>query len=555
MATTCSYDDTYAALRSRMEWVAVFQRNDTTSTSMSNWTNSKENTEDSSVFESRWSFKNVFDELDQLNIHPETSVVATTSIGPVSQKFNTSLLSNMDHYYFDKSNGRCGIRVSDTEDNSVVNNTIPTDANNTSNSIDIAHGSILSMRHEVSRKRKRTDCDLWKVRYVDSTIIATNKAPMNDTNNAYTEEAIKMIDPRHLIPIYKHNTISNALQESCTKIPILITDTTDIYRLLAASQIHPLHNYHNLYDDTDVAVLEIGSSTGMTSSVVWQQLQNRQHGNNHYTQQRRWIGLDTGADMVQIVQEKLKTQNVNISVDDEWATCHHIDPLLDPDTASSLVLQHLLSRCTEPTTGNSDRVGTRKTQQVTVLIDIGGNREEGAVLRMVDWVIRTFQSSLVLSMNYCQLSQIIIKSESIYSTLTSYIKNKQQSTRGGANVQSAMDWYMTRLRIALRGSLPKHPLQAPKRFLLPIAMTSRRDASDIQIKDLMKSSEQQLICRYHNYHKAGCAKRNKAVVVDDNVTISGSNGIRQTTCPYDHDHCHVCLMPGHIARHCPLIFS
>jgi hypothetical protein len=71
MAT--SYDDTYTALISRMEWVTLFQRNDTTSTSMSNSTNSKENSEDSSVFESRWSFINVFDELDQLDIKPESS--------------------------------------------------------------------------------------------------------------------------------------------------------------------------------------------------------------------------------------------------------------------------------------------------------------------------------------------------------------------------------------------------------------------------------------------------------------------------------------------------
>ncbi len=38
------------------------------------------------------------------------------------------------------------------------------------------------------------------------------------------------------------------------------------------------------------------------------------------------------------------------------------------------------------------------------------------------------------------------------------------------------------------------------------------------------------ICRYHNYALAGCKK--------------------SCRCPFDHDHCHFCLAPGHIAREC-----
>lgn len=508
-------DDRYSTSISRMEWIIV-RRNDTATVRTGN-----DNEDDNSKVSPRWNFTKVFDELTKAS----TGSGVTTPSKPVTQ---SSIRRN---YYFNRINGRCGWRIFDTDETFSNEQTF----------------SSTGDGHDTSRKRKRTDHDLWKIRYIDSAVLTSKTiTPMNDTIIAHVREPAKnnigtMVDPQQLIPIYNCDAASISTVPGNSKVPILITDTTEIYRLLAASQVHTRHM--NEYSGCDVGVLEIGSSTGMTSAVVWQQLQQ---------QHRRWIGLDTGADMVKTVQEKLNDSKVNNEVDGVWATCHHIDPLLDPDTASLLVMQHLLSCCVVPTIV-SDQINTKEriesTQLVTVLIDIGGNREEGAVLRMIDWVLRTFQSSLAASTNFCRLFQIIIKSESIFSTLSSYVENKQEKVRDESNVQSSKDWYMAHLRTARRNSLPRHPLQAPKRFVLPL--TSMSDSS-VSTGDI---GEQRLICRYHNYHKAGCAKMNNKVTNDNDDCTA--NRIRRAVshCPHDHDHCHVCVAPGHIARHCPFVFD
>ncbi|KNC80709.1 hypothetical protein SARC_06930, partial [Sphaeroforma arctica JP610] len=58
-----------------------------------------------------------------------------------------------------------------------------------------------------------------------------------------------------------------------------------------------------------------------------------------------------------------------------------------------------------------------------------------------------------------------------------------------------------------------------------------------------KSSGAVYICRFHNYSESGCKQYQEA------TQMPGC----EEECVYDHDHCHACLLPGHIARQCLLV--
>jgi uncharacterized membrane-anchored protein YhcB (DUF1043 family) len=504
-------DDSYMKLISRIEWVLV-SRNDTLTTDL------------------KWKFDVVVfaenDEDSQLPVHSVEKVQTTTSSSQSGVNDR-----NCRYLYYDKSNDRCGWRVINDNNNNNNNMTLSTNDDDT------------EQQKISSKKRKRNNSDHWLLRYYYSTTHLTTQLHTDSTKQNFEllVEDQYVVDPRHLIPIYRSNNINHTSIEN-KKIPILITDTTDLYRVLAASQIHLAtesnDNNNNQQKESFCSVLEIGSSTGMTSEIVWKQLHqynnnnNQHHRNNDsmYQHQRRcWIGFDTGAEMVQIVQNKYKKlypnkDDNNNSNNIEWASCYNMDPLLDPDTASTVVNEYLGSP-----NDNTDTNGNM-IHYVTVLVDIGGNREENAVLRMIDWVLRIFQSKST-GTNQLQLHQIILKSESLYTTLSNRTNISTES------IWNATDWYNNRLRIALRESLPKHPLQAPKRFV-PIHKNGTCSTDSIGNNN---DTPIRLICRYHNYHKDGCAK------MDNGKCNSGKK-----LCPYDHDHCHLCLMVGHIARNCPL---
>jgi hypothetical protein len=158
--------------------------------------------------------------------------------------------------------------------------------------------------------------------------------------------------------------------------------------------------------------------------------------------------------------------------------CFHIDALQDPLGAIEMAAMF----------------GTPSA----VFIDIGGNRQEAAVLRLLDWVFRYLKSP--------PLRLVVVKSQELYAAL------KDRCDEMGV-VQDADAWFRERLSAAWKVTIPKHPLQAPK-----------------------KEFEGTLICRYHNYHRAGCRLHQDPA----------------THCPYDHDHCHFCLQTGHVALHCPV---
>jgi hypothetical protein len=459
---------------------------------------------------SDWDFVTVFGEKGTHDTKIQSTVAASTSSPSVTSTPTNRVVTEMDDYiYFDRSNCRRGWRVFENVEN-----------------IDEISPYSCTTKSDVSAKRRKITNGFWRMRYNDSSprLATENTRGTSDTEGSVYEE--RFIDPRQLIPIYssrtgstKNVTIENTSSPSATRSPILIADTTEIYRLLAGSQIQN-------GDNCTVAVLEIGSSTGGTSEILWDHIQHQPNG--------RWMGFDTGADMVHTLQNKLHRAfpqlkgsnyaNGNVP----WAVCHHIDPLLDPDTATMIVKRHF-GRANSDITKANDSL----TVNVTVFLDIGGNREEGAVLRMIDWALRAFHNDSSEPSNTCKvrLHQIIVKSETIYSAFSMLVKTATSSSPK-KTFESSESWYNTRLSVALRNSFPKHPLQAPKRFV-PTTLLSKA----INFDDY----EKKYICRYYNYHKDGCAKKT--------CNISG------IPCPYDHEHCHLCLDLGHIARVCPLIYD
>lgn len=238
-------------------------------------------------------------------------------------------------------------------------------------------------------------------------------------------------------------------------LPVYDTETTSTTVLVVASTTHYRQMAASQVTDQD-RVLEMGCSTGETSALVWPTA-------------RSWVGLDTGADMVAATQSRMPN-NIH-------GACHCVDalggdPAVAEDCARSLG---------EPT---------------VALVDIGGNRELSGVVRMLEWLWQGFGD----------LRLVIVKSEQAYKSLRTMLNDHASSdVITGANA-----WFTEQLAMAQRQSVPRHPLQAPKRYNPEDGTTP--------------------ICRYHNYHRQGCSK---------------------AECPYDHGHCHWCLQAGHVARECP----
>lgn len=138
-----------------------------------------------------------------------------------------------------------------------------------------------------------------------------------------------------------------------------------------------------------------------------------------------------------------------------------------------------------------------------VLIDIGGNRELNGVLGMMQWVLTHLAGD---SLSPLPLRMVIIKSEQLVRAL------RPRADPSG-RIPHGTDWFHQWVRTREAAAIPSHPLQAPLRM-------SPLDAN--------KS-----ICRYHNYHANGCLKN------------------KTNDCPHDHEHCHWCSEPGHVARACP----
>ena len=98
---------------------------------------------------------------------------------------------------------------------------------------------------------------------------------------------------------------------------------------------------------------------------------------------------------------------------------------------------------------------------------------------------------------------IVVKSREAYHSIHSSCKVEKLT-----GVFDGQTWFESR---RAKRAKPKHPLKAPK-------VLSPKD-------------NKTPICRYYNYHENGC---------------------QHSPCEFDHEHCHACLKPGHVARNCPI---
>jgi SAM-dependent methyltransferase len=188
---------------------------------------------------------------------------------------------------------------------------------------------------------------------------------------------------------------------------------------------------------------------------------------------RSYVGLDNSQEMLAKCRNQIPTTATN--------DCHLavVDALVDPRKG--------LQECQ-----------TYGTPSV-VFMDIGGNRECINVLRMLSWVLQEFEPRLV-----------VVKSRELVQSIKSSSAASVDASTG--IIQNGQAWFQSHRQ---KRALPKHPLKAP------LVMSPKDPQSPI--------------CRYHNYHKKGCAKAD---------------------CPLDHDHCHACLQfGGHVALDCPTLSS
>lgn len=260
-------------------------------------------------------------------------------------------------------------------------------------------------------------------------------------------------------------------------------------------------------------VLEIGCSTGELSKLIWRNHLEGPCPKAGEPGGPSWIGMDHSQEMIDRCREQLDQHMAAHVRENTYASkVVKVDALAEPKRA--------LAEATTP----AEVFGPVPT---VVLIDIGGNRECGPVVRTLAWVLKAFGWSQDLRM-------VIVKSRALVRQLQTDCELKNPITDANTTtnaipsldtttgiVSRGTEWFLaTQQKLSLERKNRfeqrfKHPLKAPK-VLSPVDGITP-------------------ICRYHNYHKDGC-KLHKDL---------------GTHCPLDHDHCHFCLEKGHLAKNCP----
>jgi hypothetical protein len=206
------------------------------------------------------------------------------------------------------------------------------------------------------------------------------------------------IRPSRLFPVYDIIDDCNKEQKRSHSLILLTPDTTN-YRQLASSHVRA-------YDK----VLEIGCSTGECTSLILRRL-ILLHINNKCKQDDKGVeneggkivAFDTGSDMVEKAKHRVMSElnyllpqgnsdNEKMSAVGVTLNFHKVDAITNP-----------IDAITYATTGD-DRYPD------VILIDIGGNRELKAVIKMIHWVQTAFGTSPRL---------VIVKSQALVDELIS----------------------------------------------------------------------------------------------------------------------------------------
>lgn len=263
------------------------------------------------------------------------------------------------------------------------------------------------------------------------------------------EKVQLLLRQRHLIP--SPDFLPGNDTASSKRTHILVTPETSLFRLLA--EVPPPHADSA---SASTGILEIGCSTGETSQVLW-----KHHHHDHQLphQDNLWLGWDSGADMVQRVQERIRLSNSTTIMNRRVA---RINPLEQPHAAAAMLRECFLDT---------------NRQLDSVFVDIGGNRCAEDVLAVLRWVLLQTVPS-----------RVVVKNRELYQRLAIGRNN----TTVAASAYNPFSLFTS----AQRRRYPTHPLQAELR-LAPATAASA-------------SEQRQPICRYHNYHVDGCRKYRSA---------------------------------------------
>ena len=332
------------------------------------------------------------------------------------------------------------------------------------------------------------------------------KIPIANTKQSNDSSKKKDIDnPTSFYTVaVRSNRLVPVLETSSDTTKILLTETTNKYRLLAASQL-----------TKEDHILEIGCSNGECSLVI------AKYGGS-------LVGIDVSTEMIAQAKEKMSKTNNNKNSKVQF---HILDPFLQP--------QKVIQLSSPSSLQDNDDAG-RKKQPTVIFIDIGGNRDLTSVVRMLEWVKRSFTPRLIIIKSEemvqsikeeCDSSHSPTKHQTIDNDIDQIHSNDQMKRfkpsviriNSSGRIENGEDWFHIQVSkissndnnghlTAIRKLFP-HPQKAPLK-LCPI-------------------DQKTPICRYHNYHKNGCYHH-----------LEGK-------CPYDHNHCHWCLQKGHIALQCP----
>jgi len=146
-----------------------------------------------------------------------------------------------------------------------------------------------------------------------------------------------------------------------------------------------------------------------------------------------------------------------------------------------------------------------------VFIDIGGNRERNALIRLITFVQQTLRPDV-----------IVVKSEALVRAATAHMRHCEAELSSEDVIPAGDAWWRTLQEATvaeMNSKLEERGQEKGKRFPLYALKYPKKNAPN--------GKE---ICRFHNYGE--CPTREKR------------------PCERDHEVCHYCLEKGHIAQQC-----
>ncbi len=205
------------------------------------------------------------------------------------------------------------------------------------------------------------------------------------------------------------------------------------------------------------------------------------------------LGIDTSKEALAAASKR--------NPDVQFLRC---DVLATPNTASDKIeeLVHANTSC-----------------NLIVLVDIGGNRELEALTAVLPWVA-TLPT---------RPHRIIVKSQSLHTAANTH---SNDDTR-----EFPWDTILGLADVARQERERKS--SGSKRKYADTTNSNERKFPHPLKAPLRTTADGTPICRYHNYQVCGC----KLFLDPDKKGTTAE-------CPCDHDHCHYCIVKGHIALNC-----